>query len=367
MAEADGPSRLVLLLNELEEGNHDDVRRSIQFLLDDGTLASAEIIAFPALLKAGRSVDDVNQATIDAARRTAATIVMWVHVGEFPVRPSTVRELRRLDSSPALGHWEGDAYHSWFKPLPRVQLTFLPQCDCIFVPGRLAVLPKLRRRGCHDIRYVPSLTDVGRFGGPLPRPYPKEFDVVMIGNRVSSRRPLGTMPGARQRVHLVRSFGRQFGSRFAVFGDGWSGRSAHGSVPYIDQTHTLARARVVLGNASIDAPLAFSDRLPIAMSSGVPVIHSAVEDSRLLFGQDAPVRFFSSTSDALEAAKDLLARSQRERDEIGLRARDFALEKLTILRGLEYMIHTLESKRGAQERERTSTPVMNPWLPFDSF
>lgn len=358
------PSRLLFLLNESELGSHDDARRAVQSLLAEGVLEDAVIIPFPALLLSGRTAAEVNALTLDAARKLDATCILWSHTGDLSVPFDVTSDLRRLPSRPALGHWEGDAYVTWYKPLPKPQWQLLPHCDVIFLPGRLPILGRLRSRGCHDIRYVPSPTDVGRHGAPLVRHAPPEFDVVTIGNRIRSRVPFRTMPGARQRARLVRRFCREFGPRFAVFGEGWSGPSSHGSVPFREQTSVYARGRIVLANAHLHAPYTFSNRLPIAMSSGVPVVHSVIEGSPLLFGTDPPLRFFAGEDEALAAVRDLLARPQEELDALGEAARALALSRFTILAGLRYMVQVLEASRNAALGLHVEPP-RNPWLPFE--
>lgn len=354
------PTRLLLLLNEEVPGSHSDVRRAVDALMGEGVLEAATIIPFLALLSLGHSSDEVNTATVDAARTLDATVILWSHAEGLPVSKEVIAHLRRLPSRPTLGHREGDAYCGWYKPLPATQWELFPQCDVLFFPARLRVLKQLRRVGCGDIRYVPSVTDEYRFGVDVaPRRSP-EFDVVTIGNRVSSRVPFRTMPGARERVRLVRRFSREFGARFAVFGEGWSGASAHGGVPFEEQTRAYARGRVVLANANLNAPYSFSNRLPIAMSSGVPVVHSALRGSELLFGERPPLRFFRDEDHALATAKELLSLSQRELDAIGEIARGLALSRFSMRFALRYMVQALESVRSG-----VVNAPRNPWLPFE--
>jgi hypothetical protein len=172
------------------------------------------------------------------------------------------------------------------------------------------------------------------------------------------------MPGARQRSRLVETFTREFGSRFAVFGAGWSGVSAQGTIPFVEQTRAYARGRVVLANVNLSGPYGFSNRLPIAMSSGVPVVHSMIEGADKVFGDEPPLRFFVDEVDALGQVRDLLSRPQLELDALGRSARLLALSRFTILDGLRYIVQVLDAVRQDSLGLSGDAPH-NPWLPLE--
>jgi hypothetical protein len=215
--------------------------------------------------------------------------------------------------------------------------------------------------GCTDIRFVPGTTDEWRFG--IRGKISPEFDVVLIGNNASSRLPWRTMPGARWRKKLVTLFEEKLGNRFAVFGQGWYGRSAQGSLPFEKQSSAYARGRIALGVNNLHATFYFSNRLPIAMSSGTPVIYNYEVGFERLFPSESGCLFYRNTEHAWEIARDFLSRSHDELTQMGRHAHDHAIRHFTITRVFHYMCDVLGSfhRRG----DHGSVPcvqITNPWL-----
>ena len=181
----------------------------------------------------------------------------------------------------------------------------------------------------------------------------------MIGSRMSSKLPFKRMPGSSMRRQLAARFTSRFGSRFAVFGSGWTGPSAHGPVPYAGQAEVYGRSAAVLGCNNLYAKYSFSDRLPIALQSGRPLIHEFVEGAQEVFGVDSGVRWFRSIEEALHLTEEILNNPEQALVQAE-RARLLAEDRFTTYDALGYMIRALNSKRrscgGAGEI------VDNPWI-----
>ena len=233
----------------------------------------------------------------------------------------------------------------------------------MFLPGLNAFVRSLRRAGLKDIRYVPLTTDAGRFGGALEMrgEGEPEFDLVMIGNRPTSRVPFKTMPGLRWRVELAGAFQVQLGRRFAIFGSGWRGQCAQGPIEFSQQGEAYRRARLGVGNNNLRAAYYFSDRLPIAMSCGAVMLHNFEPGLSDVLGAGNPVRLFRTTAEACRLVETLLTDDvdySNEREA----AREIALTRLTMTCAQGYMLDVLGSVRRSLVGSPDSREVPNPWL-----
>ena len=290
-----------------------------------------------ALRRESRSDAEICEAVVGLASEVRPDAVVWSHTGVFAIPAHVFAELRGLACGPTLAYMEGDMYHWFYKPLPRPALMAMSACDVVFVCGGGSLVRMLERHGCRDIRYLPLTTDSVRFGNDRPATSP-HFDVVLVGNLPMSRVPFRTMPGCRWRVAAVRLLERRLGSRFAVFGTGWSGPSAQGPTPYPEQGAAYQSARIAVGINNLHAPFYFSDRLPIALSSGVFMVHnrerglgrvlpSEIRDAMFGHGDD---ELWAAVKHALDADNDDLRNAE-------LRARAFVLENLTTYQTLRYV------------------------------
>lgn len=360
--------RLLLILNENPGGSHDDVHRAIELLKENGILENYLIYPFLAKLADGLSKKEVVKDIINTAKEFTPTTILWSHTGDLRLREEDILTLRALPSMPSMGYWDGDVYQSPYKPLPR-EITFLAStCDVAFFPGYGEMIHLLKKNGVKDIRYVPLCTDEKRFGSLRKDDHPIIFDVVMIGNLITSKIPWRKWPGAKGRKELADFFYKKLGKRFAVFGSGWSGPYAMGPIAYKDQNRVNHSSRLALGVNNLHARYFFSDRLPIAMSSGIPLIHNyeyGFEDIFKTCGNNG--LFFKSTHEAWEIADKLLARDQGELNVMGLKGRNYALKYLTMYKIMEYMLNELRVYKFALDTKTRVSAGGNPWISIPQF
>ena len=188
-----------------------------------------------------------------------------------------------------------------------------------------------------------------------------EFDVVMIGNRPTSRVPFKTMPGLRRRTELVRMFEAKLGRRFAVFGLGWRGPCARGPVQFTQQGVVYSKARFGVGINNLHAAYYFSNRLPIAMSCGAVMLHNFEPGMGEVLGAGSPVRLFRTTTEAWRIVAELLTADDADFQPEREAAREIAFARLTVTRAQAYMLDVLDSVRQSRAGCRPSA-VLNPWL-----
>ena len=234
--------RLLLVLNEAEPGRHRGARWcgcNRRF----GSSRCVEVVSMRSLGAPNSRDAEVAREIVELAGSVEPTIVIFTHTGRWPLDRDVIPSLRQAFPRASLGCWEGDWYAPFYKPAPAELLRTACLCHATFVPGAGWFSAEIARRGCPTVHYVPTLSDE-RF---IDRPEPdrQDFDVVLMGGDYSSRIPFRSMPGSRERRSLVRRFEAEFGERFAVFGSGWRGPSAHGPMAFAGQADVYKRSRVV--------------------------------------------------------------------------------------------------------------------------
>jgi hypothetical protein len=272
-----------------------------------------------------------------------------------------------LSSKPSIGYWDGDIYQKP-QPLPKEIISLCKKCDVVFVQGAGDFSHLLKRKGCKDIRFAPAVTDTNRFC-KLRSPDQKIlYDVVMIGNNVTSRIPWRTAPGSRWRKELAEYFYKQLGGRFAVFGYGWKSQYGKGPLPFDEQVALYHSSRVALGVNNWLGPRYYSsNRLPIALSSGIPVVHNYEAGFEDIFKPAKDFFFFKTTQEAWDITKKLLEKEQSELDEIGFKAYKFVSERLIMTELMRYMINVLKDYKLAQEEGKELETRANPWINGSQF
>ena len=233
-------------------------------------------------------------------------MILWMHTDQFRVDFRTIKELKNLTSKPVMGYWDGDLYQSPFRPLPNELLELSCACDVVFAQGFGKMTEIMKSKGCNDIRFVPAFGDDKRFY-PFQLKNKKDYDIVMIGNNITSRNPFKiTMAGTRFRKEIVEKFSKKFMNKFAVFGNNWKVDSAKGPVPYTAQHKIYSRSRIALSVNNYSGQYYFSDRLPIAMLSGIPIVHNYEKNIEKLFEKCDGVKFFKSLEDAFKQCQEFL-------------------------------------------------------------
>jgi hypothetical protein len=355
--------RLLLILHEDPTGSFDDWRCALLTQKALGSLDDYAVYPFRARLRSGASIQVIAEEIIAIALDLEATAILWCHTDSLEVSATNISRLRGLPSRPVLGYWEGDMYQWPYKTFQDASRRIACASDVVFVPGYSSFTKGLRRIGCRDVRYVPLTTSEARFGDAIGlRKDTTEFDVVMVGGCHMSRAPLKSMPGARQRVRLVRLFEKKLGRRFAVFGRGWKGKCAQGPIRYREQGQAYAMGRISLGNNNLHAAYYFSDRLPIAMTCGSLQVHNWEHGFDSVLGESPPLRFFRDTEDAWLAARRLLETSDADIQQEGSYAREIALGRFTLTHVQRYMIDVLSELWQSRLVGTVPQSVANPWL-----
>jgi hypothetical protein len=274
-----------------------------------GIISALEIYSFLPEYQRDRDRDLAHQKLIEIVRAFQPGIIFWQHPENFPVTPELVRALRQCGSSPLIVYHEADPFDRLYKPIREAQRVLYTNSD-VFLHVALGLGRKLWEEiePHRHFYYSPNCVDMERFTAPIvPQDVGSVYDAVMFGSIARSFKSVIKQPGAKFRVELARKMARTFGNRFASFGAGWpTGTNCRGKWPHELQTSMIQKARMsVIWDLYKDHTFYFSDRLPIALASGLPFITSHHRGYEVLFS-DVPSLFYgSSVDDLVDIAKYL--------------------------------------------------------------
>jgi hypothetical protein len=322
-------ANVLIVLNESPRGSHPDVFEAFEDLVTEGLVARFDGYPFLARRKEGASDEVITQEIMALLREGGHDLVVWMHTGSLDISSGALDAIQALPQRPAMVYWEGDSYHPIYKPVPRPMLKIMSRCGDVYIPCGGPVVRSLRAAGVREPRYAPSCTSGRRFPLVWKADAERTHDVVMIGNRATSRIPFKRMPGARRREQLVRALERRYGARFALYGSGWTGPSARGSCRFDEQAAVYERATVAVGVNNSTYPLVFSNRLPIAMACGIPLVYSSNPRFSEVFPDAVRTTFFSGAREALRLIDESLDAEPSTLEEQSLRNRAFFEANLT--------------------------------------
>jgi hypothetical protein len=321
---------LLFLPNEGTEGDQVGPREAFAEMAAQGLLSRLEVYSY--LVEASRHGAET---ALDRLRERVATarpdVLLWQHVSDFPVTSRHLATLRAASPHTHLLYHEGDVYGRWAKRFPGPTRVLMAAADTVALVGAGEYAALARSAGARRVIYSPQSADTRRFGTPWTPTAARDFDVVMIGSRVTSRRPWGRMPGAASRERLVQTLGRSFGNRFAVFGHGWAGFAGdHGPLPFSRQEEAHRRAWVTVSWDHFDTvERYFSDRIPISLLSGVPHVTNHQPGYEQVFGPEAPLSWAQDVNGLVAEVERLLALGGEALNELGRRAQAYARERFT--------------------------------------
>ncbi len=329
--------RLLYIPNETIVGDQIGPRAAFEENLRTGRLEAFDTYSFLVEAKRlgswQRMLDDLMQF----ARAFAPTAILWEMQTRQCVPTTYAQALRALPSRPVVSQRTGDSY---WRP-PRTMVRFGRGADLTLLTGT-SLIPAFQKAGCRNVQYLPERFDLARFGSHWTRSAAPEFDVVMIANYYRQwwfRR----FPGQELRRSLAKAFAKRFGCRFGLFGRGWNGWVGwQGFLPYGQQHEAMRRSRLVLGVNNWNDACYFSDRLPISLASGVPVLYKHFPGADELFQEGKHLWYYHDMRDALAKAEVLLARPQEELDQVAACGAELARNEFSCKRWAEQLLALLE-------------------------
>lgn len=315
--------RALIVLNEHPLGSHPDVYEAFDALTDEGVLSGYDVIPYLTLRSSGVSEREIGRLVADAVRNDGHDLVIWMHTGTLEMAPSVLEGVLSAPHRPRMVYWEGDSYHPFRKPLPKQALAIMRRCHEVFVPCGGPMLKTMASAGVKSVRYAPSCASGTRFPHTWRAEEAHEFDIVVVGNKVSSRIPFKTMPGARYRARIVDRLMKRYGSRVAVFGSGWHGPSAQGPCSFDEQVAVYRSSLMTVGVNNSTYPYVFSNRLPVSLACGIPMLYRANPGFGEVFSAELQDRFFADETELLAGIDRLLSADAATLERMSLANRHF--------------------------------------------
>jgi len=347
--------RVVALSNEATPGSDPDIPWGLNRLRGQGLVTAYEVYSTPTRAR---------ELGPDAAAREVAELIselqpdtlIFFNSGSCRFSSAGVERMRAASASAVWLYSEGDAFADWRVPYPRWALPTVSQCDAAALCSNGYMPRLLRKVGVRCVVYAPSWVNHERFYKSWRDTNDFESDVVFIGNNVRSR--VRRIPGARERANLVAHLQRRYGSRVAIYGEGWKGIGTRGRCSFSEVPEIYARSRVAVGIDHVSGAYYFSNRLPIALAAGVPLAQkSFIGRKEILAGMDSS-QFFDRVVSADGAIDWLLERSDHELRELSDHERQLAVLSL----GCDVILRYLLDVAGSVLARSGTRAVPNPWL-----
>jgi hypothetical protein len=309
-------------------------RAAFDEMARSGVIGELRIHSFLAeFLAREKNREAAHRALLEEVRSFRPDILFWQHPLGYPLSHEFLREVRAAAGSPVIAFHEADPFDRWYKLIPNEVSVLYRHSDVFFTVGLGAACDLFNRIRIHPrFRYSPSCVDRERFGAAPPRveSIGSQYDAVMIGTIGTRIRGLYRQPCSGHRIRLARGLARQFGDRFATFGAGWpAGTNCRGPIPYASQTGVLQTARMsIMWDLYPEYTHYFSDRLPIAMLSGIPFVTNRRNGLDTVLAGAPGVYLADSIADAIDIAVYLRSIPLEEIASIGLSERAWALANL---------------------------------------
>lgn len=325
------PVKLLYLPNEGVRGDQYGPRAAFESMVKEGLLSDCHVFSYLCEARENGGDEKTLKRLYEVVNQFRPDIIIWQHIGRFPVTREFIEKLKSTDTRPTIAYQEGDVFGRWTKRPTVAMRELASAADVVFLVGLGELAKMFMKCGAKKILYAPHSVDTQRFGKPWEPSLSREYDVVMIGNRITSRIPFLRIPGACERERLALKLGELFGTRFAVFGKGWEGFPAsQGPIPFQEQENVSRKAWLSISWDHFDkTPFYFSDRLPISLMSGVPHITNYQPGYENLFSNGQQLFFASSVGNAVDMVLYLLSKPRNYLIEFGQKAQEWTRGKLT--------------------------------------
>ena len=299
-----------------------------------------------------------DQAYTAAREINADAVFLQFFHGAIPDPTVAIARLKGLPSKPTLFTSLGDAFGLWTRRIPKSYRIASKMADVNYLTGMGYVARQLAREGICNLVLMPNGCCQVRFSAGFDQGiYSPEFDAVFVGSKIPYKNPLSHFFWtAQRRREFVTRVTKRYGRRFGLFGHGWEGNpSWQGPLPYDGQHSAHRRGAIVLGGI----PGAYydyytSDRVLIAIASGIPFVDYCVSGVDLLFEPNKDWWLAPDIPRMIKCCDHLLSLSQKERLDLGSRAREKILTNHTQYHRCRDMLRIVRDLRAARLRRTTA-------------
>lgn len=338
--------RLFHLLNEVNEGDQVGPRDSAFKLLKQNKIHGYYPFSFLVEEKKTSNWENVLQEIINKIIEFKPNIILASHIGNHFFPEWFFSHLESgLGYKPLYAYDERDVFGIIRKPVPKAVIQYLRKCDAIFLVATGDYAKRLKKYTKGVVYYLPNVVSLKTFDKSWKPTYDRLFDVVMIANNYSSKLPLLSMPGVNDRKILANKLHSKFGDKFGLFGSGWEGKAKNlGPIKFNDQVEIIRHSWLSIGYDHFpDYDLYFSNRLPIAMISGVLHVTKKKPGLENLFTDFKHCVFFDTVEEAIDLCATLIKLPKTDLIKMGEFGSDLIRNKFTEDIRFEKMINKLEN------------------------
>lgn len=335
--------KLFYLINEPVLNYQAGYRGTMKKLIEEGYLKDCFFYSFYVKLNEfGFKQDLLIEDVIKECAEFKPDVILFAHTGNFNFDDEFFNRLENiLEYRPVYALDERDVYGKYVKRLPSELLKLSARCDVTFlVCSGGWMFRQFQKINKHTLVYLPHVCDDIHFGEKKPNDTSKRYDVVMIGNLAKSRVPFKSMPGVTERMQVAKALYKRHGKRFAVFGSGWEGfKFSAGPIPFFEQENILHSSHTSVGvDHFLSYDQYYSDRLPIALFSGVPHLSWQTPKLNLLFKEGEHIFYFSSIEESIKKSDAILSGKSDLSSAVSVQAVDLIRRSYTELVRMKTMI-----------------------------
>jgi hypothetical protein len=339
--------RIFVLTNELDRDHAAGQRDGFARLEAEGSIAAFSWAA-PKIIASEKGEADALRDVLDMIRARQPNIVIQTSPHGFPFTEDWLRAVLALTPRPLLIAWEGDAFSRWRKPVRPETRAWWRMADVVFTTAFGKQRELIEHYGAHDVRFVPYTYDHIRYAEeeanepPIRGDY---TDVAVIGNCWGNRYFFSRLPGAGQRLSLVRRLQKDKSIPLAVYGSNWTGRGVRGPIHIDDQASASRSALITVSwDHFPDYAEFYSDRLAIQLLAGRAHVTGFHPRSEWLPGPDRGLFLEPSVRAVVDRVRELLGRPREEVLELGLEAHRWVRHRLSDRELARYIVGAVDPR-----------------------
>ena len=338
--------RVLVLTNEEADGDHPGHRDAFAQLEADGSI-DAFAWAAPKMIAKSKGNDGALREVVEIIRGTRPNVVVQIAIQGFPFTKGWFSEVASLPQPPILLYAEHDAWGRWRKPVPTETKLWWRASDVVFsvAVGKQRAL--IERFGGRDVRLIPNTYDHIRYAAAEATEPSTDGDyseVAVIGN-AWGRRYVSRLPGASERIRLVRALQADARIPLAIYGSNWTGRGVKGPISIDDQADVVRHALLTANwDHFPDYAASSSDRLWVQMLAGrahVTTLHPA---SGWLPRPEQGLFLEPSPEAAVSRIRELLARPREEVLQIGLEGHRWTRRRVSHREFARYVLGAVDPR-----------------------
>lgn len=306
-------------------------RAAFEAMAAGGLIAALSIYSYRVERAKFSTALAFEQSALDAIRSFRPDILFVQHVIGTDLSEKFWQQLRRDHPAITVAYHEGDPFDRRVKRIDETTILALNYADIVLACGLGSLAEIIAEHSSCRIGYLPHCFVKSRFAQHDPAIARKKHDIVMIANRGIRRRlKFLYVPGGRRRAAFASGLSDRFGTRFGLYGAGWSHlTAARGSLPFFQQEEAIQSGRISANWDHFDTiDYYYSDRLPISLAAGVPHVTTHHGGYDHVFADCPGLYSCRSVGEAIETCRWLLSRSDDDLLAEGLAAKAWAFANM---------------------------------------